>query len=66
MYHVRGVEELGNSGVNVLLRLCIGVGVVCELWAVLVVEYLLLASVRAVIVDVRILALPVLLRKDLN
>ena len=66
MNHVCGVEKLRNSRVDILLSLCLGVRAVCELGVVSEVEHHILADIRAIVVDVRVLALPVLLREDLN
>ena len=63
--HVRGVEELGHRGVDVLLGLGKGVGLLGLLGVVREVEVLDLTSVRAVVIDVRVGAFPVLLSKDL-
>lgn len=66
MHHVCGVEELSNSGVNVTLCLVLRLGSVRELGVVSEVENHVLAGVRAVVVDVRVPAFPVLLREDLK
>jgi hypothetical protein len=63
--HVGGVEELGDGCVDVLLSLLEGIGALSLLGSVLEVEHLLGATIRAVVVDVRVLALPVLLSEDL-
>ena len=59
------VEELGNSGVDVLLRLVQCINLLSLLRVILVVEGLSVTSIGTVVVDEGVLALPVLLSKDL-
>ena len=63
---VGGVEELGDGSVDVLLGLLEGIGALSLLGSVLIIEHLLNTTIRAVVVDVRVLALPVLLSKYLE
>jgi hypothetical protein len=62
---VGGIEELGHGGVDVLLGLSEGVDLLGLLGVVLEVEVLALASVRAVVIDVRVSAFPVFLSEYL-
>jgi hypothetical protein len=64
--YVGGVEELRDGSVDVLLRLLEGVGFIRLFGLVRVVEGLSFTSVRAIVVDIGVLALPVLLSKDLE
>lgn len=64
MHQVRGVEELRNGSVDVLLSLIHSVGFLGFLGIILVVK-LLAAGIRTVVINVRILTLPILLGEDL-
>jgi hypothetical protein len=66
VHHVCGVEQLSYSGVNVTLCLCLRIGPVRDCGVVRKVENHVLAGIWAVVVDVRVLAFPVLLREDLK
>jgi len=64
VYHVGGVEELRDAGVDVFLRLFQSISLLSHLRVVGEIELPALASVRTIVVDVRVLAFPVLLSKD--
>ena len=64
MHQVRGVEELRNGGIDVLLSFIHSIGFLSFLRIILVVK-LLAAGIRTVVINVRILTLPILLGKDL-
>ena len=60
------VEKLGDRRVDVLLRLLESIGPVCDLRVVGVVENLVLATIRTIVVNEGVLAFPVLLSEDLH
>lgn len=64
MHQVRGVEELRNGGINVPLSLIHSVGFLRFLRIIREVK-LLLAGIRTVVINVRVLTLPILLGEDL-
>lgn len=66
MDQVGRVEKLGDRCVDVLLRLLESIGPICDLWVVGVVENLVLATIRTIVVNEGILAFPVLLSEDLQ
>ena len=65
MHQVRGVEELRDGGIDVLLSLIHRVGFLGFLRIILIIKLLLAAGIRSVVINVRILTLPILLREDL-
>ena len=64
--HVRGVEELRDGGIDVLLRLCLRIGAVRLLGVVGVVKLETLTALRAVVLEPAGQTLPILVREDLD
>ena len=65
MDHIRSVEELGNRSVDIFLCFVQGVWLLRYQRFIFIIENVAFASVRSVIVNVRITSLPVLLCEDL-
>jgi hypothetical protein len=63
--HVRGVEELCDGGVDILLGFLLSVRLVGELGAVLVIKDSVLATIWTIVIDKAVLAFPVLLCENL-
>lgn len=65
MNHVGGIEQLGDGGVDVLLGLLESIFLVRILGRILEVEREILASVRTIVVEVAVPALPIFVGEGL-